>query len=80
MFDLSCWQGEVLREEANGGWSYAHDEGGALRNLFGLLLHEQIFDETVTDAFFARCMGTVRMDLGTPPLTPHGTPASHLAV
>ena len=40
---------ELVAEEGEGrvgegGWTYRHDEGGQLRQLFGLLLHDQIFD------------------------------------
>jgi len=55
----------VLLREENGGWSSRHDEGRALRTLFGLLLHEQIFDSSVPDVFFAPLQGEP-LDLHSP--------------
>ena len=55
--------GEAAEEQ--GGWTYKHDEGSDLRQLFGLLLHEQIFDEAVPDAFFAPSQGAP-LDLHAP--------------
>ena len=37
---------------SHGGWDSAHDEGGALRQLFALLLHDCILS-AVPDAFFS---------------------------
>ena len=36
-----------------GRWTYYHDEGRAMHELFMLLLHEQIFDGSIPDVIFA---------------------------
>ena len=45
--------GELLFREEHGRWTYYHDEGRAMHELFMLLLHEQIFDGSIPDVFFA---------------------------
>ena len=47
------------------GWTYEHDEGRGLRELFGLLLWDQIFDATVADAFCSPYQGAP-LDLNSP--------------
>ena len=51
---------ELFAYAANGGWCATHDEGGALRQLFGLLLWDEVYDASATtapDAFYAPCQG-----------------------
>lgn len=59
---------QLVREHvalgSHGGWDSAHDEGRALRRLFGLLMHEQIF-AAVPDAFFTPAQ-TAPLDLLDP--------------
>ena len=45
--------GELLFREEHGRWTYYHDEGLAMHELFMLLLHDQIFDGSIPDVFFA---------------------------
>ena len=47
------------------GWTYEHDEGRGLRELFGLLLWDQLFDATVADAFCSPYQGAP-LDLNSP--------------
>ncbi|KAL3932634.1 MAG: hypothetical protein SGPRY_000626 [Prymnesium sp.] len=56
--------GQLLSDDEQGGWTYIHDEGRSLRELFGLLLHEEIFCD-IPDVFFAPFQGAP-LDLRSP--------------